>query len=113
MPPQQACGSVKTGYRRSGHRELGDLGSITPTLTRSHQGGGNALKIRAHPKPLEGGAGYRRASPLILPARLQAEGVLAIHRADGIPIEADMASDGVDVAPGALHRVAEKEAVAA
>ena len=49
--------------------------------------------------------------PSILPARLEAEGVLAVHRADRVPVEADMAGDGVDVAPGALDRVAEMEAV--
>jgi hypothetical protein len=42
---------------------------------------------------------------LILPARLEAEGVLAVHRADRVPIEADVAGDGVDVAPGTLDRV--------
>src|SRR5947208_10496769 len=50
---------------------------------------------------------------LILPPRLKAEGVLAVHRADRVPAEADMAGDGVGVAPRALHRVFEVQAVAA
>src|SRR5712692_1908852 len=50
---------------------------------------------------------------LVLPLRLEAEGMLPVHRADRVPVEADMAADGVGVAPRALHRVVEMEAVAA
>src|SRR5579863_1722487 len=51
--------------------------------------------------------------PLILPLRLEAEGVLAVHRADRVPVETDVARHRVGVAPGALHRVVEVEAGAA
>src|ERR1700733_11452487 len=50
---------------------------------------------------------------LVLPARLEAEGVLTVHRADRVPIEADVPRHGVGVAPGALHRVRQQEPVAA
>src|SRR5215472_146635 len=50
---------------------------------------------------------------LILAARLETKGVLAIHRADGVPVEADMARDGIGVAPGALHRIAQMQAITA
>src|SRR5690242_17083932 len=50
---------------------------------------------------------------LILPAGLEAECVLAVHRADRVPIKADMPGDGVDVAPRTLHRVAKHQAIPA
>src|SRR6266567_5217830 len=50
---------------------------------------------------------------LILAARLEAKGVLAIHRADGVPIEADMARHGIGVTPRSLHRITEVQAIAA
>ena len=46
-------------------------------------------------------------------ARLEPEHVLAVHRPDRVPVEADMAADGVGVAPGALDRIVEEEPVAA
>src|SRR6516225_9301330 len=50
---------------------------------------------------------------LILAARFETKGVLAIHRADRVPIEADMARHRVGVAPGALHRIAQMQAITA
>src|SRR5215472_7840407 len=50
---------------------------------------------------------------LILTARLETKGVLAIHRPDRVPIEADMAGHGIGVTPRPLHRVAEMQAITA
>ena len=51
--------------------------------------------------------------PLILPLRFEAEGVLAVHRADRVPVQADVTRHRVGVAPGALHRVFEMQPIAA
>jgi hypothetical protein len=53
-----------------------------------------------------------QTNELILPARFQAEGVLPVHRADRVPIEADVTGDGVGIAPGALDRIAQMQASA-
>ena len=39
--------------------------------------------------------------------------MLAIHRADGVPIKADMARYGIGVAPRPLHRIAQVQAITA
>src|SRR4051794_19543735 len=44
-------------------------------------------------------------TPSILPLRFEAERMLAVHRADRVPVQTDMPRDGIDVPPGALHRV--------
>src|SRR6266496_4456175 len=49
----------------------------------------------------------------ILPLRLQAEQVLTVHAAGRIPVEADVRCGGVSVAPEALQRLVEVQAVAA
>src|SRR5881392_2324837 len=48
--------------------------------------------------------------PLVLTLGRQPERELAVHGADGIPIHADVAADGIGIAPGALHRIGEIEA---
>src|SRR3954453_12564200 len=48
--------------------------------------------------------------PLILALRRQPERELAVHGADGIPVHADMAADGIGVAPCPLHGVGKIEA---
>src|SRR5437016_2484137 len=50
---------------------------------------------------------------LILAFRFEPEDMLPVHDADRVPIEAYMPRHGIGVAPGALHRVFEMQAVAA
>ena len=45
----------------------------------------------------------------ILPLRLEAEQILAVHAPGRIPVEADVRGGGVRVAPEALQRVLEVE----
>src|SRR5947208_10716373 len=52
-------------------------------------------------------------STLILPARLEAKGMLTVHGPHCIPVEADVAGNSVGIAPSPLHRVAEMQAIAA
>src|SRR5258705_7880509 len=51
--------------------------------------------------------------PSVLPFQRQAEDELAVHRHDGVEVEADMVVDRRHVAPGALQRMAMLQAAAA
>jgi len=53
-PPQGAGESTKTDVADNIMAYSQHLGCITPTLTRPHQGGGNALAICEYRRPFRG-----------------------------------------------------------
>src|SRR5262245_18704776 len=113
MPASRSAMSRRSGSHGQTWRSTSIPAGTDSTATRAPTTSRHRRRSRLAARSSFSGDTSGKGAASILALRLEAEHRLAVHAAGGIPVEADVGGGGVRVAPDALHRLVQEQALAA